>query len=79
MIANLMIGNETKLINKSIMKPFSIIIKGLALFTIVLLTFSCSKKRSGKAKILVFSKTAGYHHESIADGNDGYTKAGKPK
>ena len=58
------------------MKLFSHIIKGLALFTILLLAFSCSKKRSGKAKILVFSKTAGYHHESIADGNEAIQKLG---
>jgi glucose/arabinose dehydrogenase/cytochrome c551/c552 len=36
-------------------------------FFLVLLASSCSK-RSGKPKVLVFSKTAGYHHESIADG-----------
>ena len=30
---------------------------------------SCSHKRQGKPKILVFSKTMGFHHESIADGN----------
>jgi cytochrome c len=43
--------------------------------TIVLLTFSCSKK-SGKPKILVFSKTSGYHHESIANGNEAIQKLG---
>ncbi len=32
------------------------------------LVISCSSKRSGKPKILVFTKTAGYHHESISSG-----------
>ena len=44
------------------------IIKSLLLLTVTLIIFSCSKK-SGKPRVLVFSKTAGYHHESIADGN----------
>ena len=52
-----------------------VIVKNLLLLTIVLLTFSCSKKES-KAKILVFSKTAGYHHESIAEGNVAIQKLG---
>ncbi|MBC7629601.1 ThuA domain-containing protein [Ferruginibacter sp.] len=51
------------------------IVKNLLLITVVLLTFSCSKKE-GKAKILVFSKTAGYHHESIAEGNVAIEKLG---
>ena len=42
---------------------------------IVLLTFSCSK-REGKPRILVFSKTGGYHHESIAQGNAAIEKLG---
>src|SRR5438105_12465868 len=58
------------------MKPSGVFLMGLVLFTIVLLTFSCSKKRSGKPRILVFSKTAGYHHESIADGNVAIQKLG---
>jgi len=37
---------------------------------------SCSHKRPGKPKILVFSKTAGFHHESIADGNAAIQKLG---
>jgi cytochrome c len=36
------------------------------LFLLVLA--SCSHKRAGKPRVLVFSKTQGYHHESIADG-----------
>src|SRR5436305_5834896 len=42
----------------------------------VLLFSSCNQKRSGKARVLVFSKTAGFHHESIADGNAAITKLG---
>ena len=38
--------------------------------------FSCSNKRSEKPKILVFSKTKGFHHESIADGNAAIQKLG---
>ncbi|HEU0064187.1 MAG TPA: ThuA domain-containing protein, partial [Flavisolibacter sp.] len=41
-----------------------------------LLFSSCNQKRSGKARVLVFSKTAGFHHESIADGNAAITKLG---
>ena len=52
------------------------ILKTLVLITILILVFSCSKKRSGNARILVFSKTAGYHHESIADGNVAIQKLG---
>ena len=45
------------------------IVKLTALLSIVFFFVSCSDKRSGKPRILVFSKTAGYHHESIAEGN----------
>ena len=38
---------------------------------------SCSHKRPGKPKILVFSKTAGFHHESIADGIAAIQKLGR--
>ncbi len=58
------------------MKQSFVIMKGLALISIVLLIFSCSKKRADKPRILVFSKTAGYHHESIAAGNVGIQKLG---
>lgn len=39
--------------------------------------YSCSNKRSGAAKLLVFTKTAGYHHESIADGVKAIIKLGQ--
>ena len=45
-----------------------VVMKSLMLLTVILFIFSCTKK-SGKPRVLVFSKTAGYHHESIADGN----------
>ncbi len=51
------------------------IVKCTILFTLVLLIFSCTK-REGKPKILVFSKTLGYHHESIAEGNVAIEKLG---
>ena len=51
------------------------IMKNLLMFTLVLLIFSCSK-RENKPKILVFSKTVGYHHESIAEGNVAIEKLG---
>src|SRR5829696_2830767 len=45
------------------------IIKVASLISLVFFIASCSDKRSGKPRILVFSKTAGYHHESITEGN----------
>ena len=57
------------------MNRFSAILRNLLFLTIVLSIFSCSK-REGKPKILVFSKTAGFHHESIADGNLAIQKLG---
>lgn len=41
-----------------------------------LLLCSCNKERSDKPKVLVFSKTAGYHHASIAAGNTALQKLG---
>ena len=49
---------------------------GLVAAGFLFLTYSCSHKRSGKPKILVFSKTMGFHHESIADGNVAIKKLG---
>ncbi len=57
------------------MKYSFAILKSMIFFMIVLLTFSCSK-REGKPRILVFSKTGGYHHESIAQGNAAIEKLG---
>ena len=58
------------------MKYSAVFLKALAFLAIVLLTVSCSHKRSGKPKILIFSKTAGYLHESIVDGNVAIQKLG---
>ena len=38
---------------------------------------SCDKKREGKPRVLVFSKTAGYRHESIEDGKLALIELGK--
>ena len=50
--------------------------KNLVYLPLLLLFFSCSNKRAGKPKILVFNKTMGYHHESIADGSLALIKLG---
>lgn len=47
----------------------------LFLFAISLLSLSCNK-HSGNPKILVFSKTAGYHHNSISKGIQAIQKLG---
>jgi len=49
------------------------------LFLVVLIslgTWSCKNKRSGSPKVLVFSKTSGYYHESIPAGMASITKLG---
>ena len=43
------------------------------------LYFACNKKRSGKPRVLVFSKTAGYVHASIPNGIAAIHKFGKRK
>jgi len=47
----------------------------MVVFTLLLLS-ACSHRPSGKPRVLVFSKTAGFHHESIADGNIAIQKLG---
>jgi cytochrome c len=51
---------------------------GLLAFTLIMSTglFSCSKKREGTPKVLVFSKTAEYYHESIPNGIAAIQKLG---
>ncbi|MEP6681800.1 MAG: ThuA domain-containing protein [Parafilimonas sp.] len=39
--------------------------------------FSCSNKRNGQPKVLVFSLTKGFHHESIPDGIAAIQKLGQ--
>src|SRR5215210_2915043 len=43
---------------------------------IVFLALSCSKKMSGRPRVLVFSKTSGYHHSSIPNGIAAIQKLG---
>jgi len=44
-------------------------LKAIAIFCFLgLILSACSSKRSSTPKVLVFSKTAGYHHESIPKG-----------
>lgn len=38
--------------------------------------FSCTSKREGKPRVLIFSKTAGYHHASIPKGIEAIQKLG---
>jgi cytochrome c len=52
--------------------------KGLIITAIaILLLPACSHHRPGNPHILVFSKTTGFHHESIADGNIAIQQLGK--
>src|SRR5919205_2094022 len=46
-----------------------------AILTVTLFLFSCSK-RSGKPNVLVFTKTAGFHHASIPAGVSAIKKLG---
>lgn len=45
--------------------------------SVVCLYFSCSHKRNEKPKVLVFSLTKGFHHESIPDGIAAIQKLGQ--
>jgi len=55
---------------------YSCTIRCLAALSLIISMVACSNEKSGKARILVFSKTAGYHHESIADGNTAIQQLG---
>ena len=44
----------------------------LVMFSII--TISCNESRQGKPNVLVFTKTAGYHHNSIKDGIEALQK-----
>lgn len=57
------------------MKNFSRIFAVLTVISI--LFFSSCNKRSGEPRLLVFTKTAGYHHASIADGVQAIFKLGQ--
>ena len=58
------------------MLTFDSLKRSLFLLLTVLLVFASCNKRSGKPKVLVFSKTAGYYHESIPDGMAAIQKLG---
>jgi cytochrome c len=51
----------------------ALLLSSVALFCFL---FSCTKKRSGKARVLVFTKTAGYVHASIPNGVAAIKKLG---
>lgn len=60
------------------MKNYKHFLKSLTvLFCISILGLSCSNIRTGSPKVLVFSKTAGYHHASIPDGINAIQKLGE--
>lgn len=46
------------------------------LLILVVVISSCQQKRPGKPRVLVFSKTAGFHHNSINQGNAAIQKLG---
>lgn len=60
--------------NESAMKKSHLSL--LLLFCLILFVFPACNKRSGKPKILVFTKTAGFHHQSIPVGVAAIQKLG---
>lgn len=58
------------------MLTFNCFKRSFLLLLMVLVVFSSCNKRSGKPKVLVFSKTAGFYHESIVDGVAAIQKLG---
>src|SRR6185312_750834 len=59
--------------NDSLLRISRLVSMGILLFFFS----ACSHHRPGKPRILVFGKTTGYHHESIADGNTALIQMGK--
>jgi cytochrome c len=53
------------------------IIRLLVVACTALFVISCNSKRAGKPRVLVFSKTAGYRHESIGTGKQAIIKLGQ--
>ena len=49
----------------------------LFLTVLSLLYFSCSTKRSGNPRVLVFTKTTGFRHSSIPNGIAAIIKLGR--
>lgn len=58
------------------MIAYKIAKSSLLLALLTLFVFASCNKRSGKPKVLVFSKTAGFYHESIPDGIAAIQKLG---
>ena len=56
------------------MKRYVNALKGLLILTMIIF-FSCNRN-PGKARVLVFCKTAGFHHESIEEGKAAIMKLG---
>ncbi len=61
---------KSSALNQVKLFPFSL------LCLMAMFNFSCNK-RNGEPRVLVFTKTAGYHHASIADGVVAIQKLGK--
>jgi len=59
--------------------PFSLIKKLSLVVTLILVLASCATKRPGPPKVLVFSKTLGWHHTSIPTGIAAIQKLGAEK
>ncbi|MCU7552822.1 ThuA domain-containing protein [Chitinophagaceae bacterium LB-8] len=51
-------------------------LQSIALIVVLFFVLTSCSKRSGTPRVLVFSKTAGYHHESIPDGIAAIKKLG---
>src|SRR6476646_8019168 len=58
------------------MKPSFVGLKSLGVIGALSLAFFSFSNRAVKPKILVFTKTAGYHHESISAGSQAIQKLG---
>ncbi len=67
-IHNMLHLNKLLSIKSIIMKNYFAMIKGLVLLAGVLCLITSCAQRSGQPRILVFSKTAGYQHQSIPTG-----------
>ena len=53
-----------------------IVFKLFSLVSLIVLITGCSQKRSGNPRVLVFGKTADYHHASIPNGMAAIQKLG---
>src|SRR5579863_10333763 len=52
------------------MNDYCLLPRGMIMIIVVIMLLpACSHNHPGRARILIFSKTTGFHHASIADGN----------